>query len=81
MACPNFKKAWKMASRTLGDKILLCLRAHQIFIHTFFNICKVITFKVEENVFFPSTQGVLQAKKNHFLEKIWIEGLQILILK
>ena len=47
-------------------------------------ICKIITFKVEEKVFFPYAQGVQQSfggSKNHFLKGIWNFTLHILVPK
>jgi hypothetical protein len=52
--------------------------------HLFHTICKIIRFKVEKKVFFPCAQKIQQSfggQTNHFIEYVWIEGLQILILR
>ena len=50
--------------------------------HSFHIICKIIRFKVEKNKKIPCTLMIQQSfwgQNNHFLEQIWIQGLQILV--
>jgi hypothetical protein len=45
---------------------------------SFLAICEIITFKVEEKVFFGPAQGVQHCfggQKNYFIEEIWNEPL------
>jgi hypothetical protein len=52
--------------------------------HSALTVCKIITFKVEQKVFFPYARGVQQSfggSKNHFLKGIWNVTLHILVPK